>query len=319
MASFSDVWKIANAICDRYERMSIELIAAPVVEPVTLAEAKLQLGFGPMEDSDHLANRILADKLRSFIATARQVVEDQYCHSVFITQTWLLRLDGFPGSNWSYERGGYAQIDLPKPPFQSLQFLRYIDTAGAVQPLTIDTTSGVNAANPQYGYQLGSRGNETQPARIMPPFARPWPPTRMVPSNVMAQFRCGYGGPLTVSVNAGSALVTVQGGYTFNPLDGALLAADPGMRVSIPGAGAAGATLNTNIASVDVTGNATLRDAATTSVVNVTGWFGNPVPKPITTAIKFLVEHYYDHGGCEDAVEPRAIRNLLGPYWNGLS
>jgi hypothetical protein len=33
---------------------SVAIIAGPVAEPITLNDLKLQLGFGPMQDNDHL-------------------------------------------------------------------------------------------------------------------------------------------------------------------------------------------------------------------------------------------------------------------------
>jgi uncharacterized phiE125 gp8 family phage protein len=292
----------------------VVLIQPPAIEPITLAEAKLQLGFGPMQDSDRAASQILNDKLRAFIIAARQDCEN-YTRRAFITQRWLLRRDSFPGHNLRYEWNGYPQIELPKPPFQSVDFVNYVDVSGAVQALTIDTSYGTNPANPEYGYQL-DRGSETQAARLLPPFARPWPPTRMVPANVIVQFRCGYGGPITASMTVGSAVLTVAGGVTWNPDDAPLLTGDTGLPISVPGAGPSGATLNTFIASVDDDGNATLATAASTMVTSVAGWAGVPVPEAIRAAIKMIVEFYYEHGGAQDADLPRVVEALLDPYRN---
>ena len=54
---------------------SIALIAGPVAEPVTLNDVKLQLGFGPMQDSDRAASQILNEKLRAYIVAARRWAE----------------------------------------------------------------------------------------------------------------------------------------------------------------------------------------------------------------------------------------------------
>jgi len=294
----------------------IVLIAEPPIEPITLAEAKLQCGFGPVEDSDRLASQILADKLRPFIIAARTACEN-YTRRTFITQTWLLRRDSFPGHQFRYQWNGYPQIDLPKPPFQSITFFQYVDVSGTLQTLTQDTTYGVNPQFPQYGYQLDP-GSDSQAARLIPPFARPWPPTRMVPGNVVIQFRCGYGGPLTISMNANSAAVSVQGGYVFNPGDAPLLVGDTGLPVSVPGAGANGTTLTTNIASVDQNGNATLATAASTAVTNVPAWFGRPVPEPIRSAIKRCVEVAYDCGDVDWGI-PVDAEALLKPYCNWVA
>lgn len=285
------------------------LVSPPAAEPITLEEAKLQLGFGPMQDSDHVASQILSSKLRPFIRSACRECES-YARRVFITQHWLLRSEGFPGSDWRYNWNGYPTITLPKPPFQSIDFVKYVDTFGAVQDLPLDTTYGNSGL--QYGYQL-VRGSETSPGRLYSGWARPWPPTRMVPSNVMVEFRCGYGGPIAATITANSAVLTCD--MTFNPDDAPLMAGDTGLPISIPGAGASGATLKTFIASVDANGRATLKDAAVTAVAGVTGWAGSPVPEEIRTAIKLTVEAYYNQG-CEGGPLPTAAQRMLDYYRN---
>lgn len=285
------------------------LIAAPASEPVTLAEMKLQLGFGPVEGSTRESEAILNEKLRRFILSARREAES-FTRRVFITQRWLLRLFGFPGKDWRYNWNGYPAIPLATPPFQSVDFVKYVDTFGAVQDLPLDTTYGNSA--PQYGYQL-YRGSEVAPAVIYSSWARPWPPTRMVPSNVMIQFRCGYGQPIVASMTASSAALSCN--MTFNPDDAPLMTGDTGLPISIPGAGASGATLNTFIDSVDQNGNATLKDAAQATVANVTGWAGQPVPEEIRNAIKLIAEAYYNQGA-EGGEMPCAAARMLGYYRN---
>jgi hypothetical protein len=291
--------------------VSIECIAGPVAEPITLHEAKVQLGFGPMQDSDRAAIVDTANLLRPAIAAARAYCEN-YTSRVLVTQRWLLRLDGFPGSDARYNWHGYPSIALPYPPFQSVDFLKYVDVAGAVQDLPRDTTYGNGGL--QYGYQI-ARGSETQCGYIYSAWARPWPPARMVPSNVMVQFRAGYGGPITVSIAAGSAALTVTGGSltSFNADDAPLMAGDTGLSISIPAAGADGETLVTHIASVDpATGQATLADAAVTAVSRVQGWAGKPVPQEFITAIKLMTEYYYGEkqGVLNEDLQTAAEREL---------
>jgi hypothetical protein len=298
--------------------VSIALIAGPVAEPVTLNDVKLQLGFGPMQDSDRAASQILNDKLRAFIVAARQDCEN-WCGRAFITQRWLLRLGGFPGSPSRYNWNGYPAILLPKPPFQSVDFLNYVDTFGNVDALPMDISYGNNGL--QYGYQL-ERGSETQPGVIYSGWARPWPPTRMVPSNVMLQFRCGYGGPITCSMTEGSAVLAVSAGLplTFNYDDAPLMSADTGTPITVQGAGPSGGPLQTFVAAVNpANGQATLANPAAATVANVPGWAGLQVPAVITTAIKFLVEHYYENGGSQDGSLPRVVEALLDPYRNLVS
>lgn len=296
---------------------STTLIIPPTAEPVTLSDVKLQLGFGPMQDSDRAAAQILNDKLRGFITAARKWCED-YCQRAFLTQTYVLRRDSFPGHNLRYEWNGYPEIRLPFPPLQSIVSFQYIDVSGTPQTLTQDTTFGVNPQNPQYGYQL-ERGDDTRFGRLLPPFARPWPPTRMVPANVIVTYRCGFGGPITCSMSASSAALTVNAGQPqkFNNDDQPLLPAETGLAIMVPGAGASGATLQTNIASVNPSdGAATLAAAAQTAVTNAQGWAGIPMPAEILNAIKSLVESYYEHGGKDSAPIPDVVYRSLDPYRN---
>lgn len=286
-----------------------QLIAPAASYPITLAELKLQLGFGPMQDSDRSASQVLNDTLRSHIAAATRECES-YARRVFITQRWILRMGGFPGKNWRYNWDGYPAIQLPKPPFQSIDFVKYVDTAGAVQDLPLDTSYGNNS--PQYGYQL-YRGGETEPARIYSSWARPWPPVRMVPSSVMVQFRCGYGCPFTATVAQGSTALTSS--MAFNADDGALMVGDTGLPISIPGAGPNGATLNTFVLSVS-SGQATLLNAASTAVSNVTAWAGLPVPEEIRNAIKITAQDYYEKRNDGGPLPGAATRNL--DYYRNL-
>jgi hypothetical protein len=293
----------------------IVLVTPPAAEPVSLADIKLQLGFGPMQDSDRAASEILNQKLRDKMLAARKYCEN-YTNRVLVTQTWLIRLDGFPGHNFRYDGRMYPQIQLPKPPLQSVFFFKYVDTAGVVQDLAIDTTYGSSTI--QYVYQL-IRGSETQPARLLSGWARPWPPTRLVPGNVIVQIRCGYGGPITATTVANSTALTTP--MKFNPDDAPLLVGDTGLPISIPGAGLAGTTLNTFVASVDpVTGAATLKDQAKVAVTNVQGWAGVPIPAEFTNAIKLMTEFYYGESQGNLNLDLKvAAEDELGGYRNLVS
>lgn len=289
---------------------SIALISAPVAEPVslTMATKQLNLDDGYTDDDGFITGLITA---------ARQACEN-YTNRVLLTQTWILRRDSFPGHNLRYQWDGYPQINLPKPPFQSVASFQYVDVSGTPQTLTQDTTYGTNPANPQYGYQL-ERGSETQPARLLPPFARPWPPTRMVPANVIVQFRCGYGGPITCSMAQDSAVLTVSGGapLSFNADDAPLLPGETGLPISVPGAGPAGAVLNTFIASVNpANGQATLATPASTAVSGAAGWAGQAVPSAFIRAMLLLIDFYYENRGETNVELPQAVKHELDPYLN---
>lgn len=272
------------------------LISPPPVEPVTLADMKSQCGYSPMQDADHVQADLLAKRLRRLGLVARQQCEN-ITRRVFVTQTWKLLLDGWPHVDKLYRNHGHHAVKLPKQPFQSLGEFTYVDTQGITQPM-----SG-------WGFQTDP-GSDSQPARLNPPYLMPWPPTRLIPNNISITFKCGYGGPVTVSMAASSAVL--GGASRWNP-------GDVGQAISVPGAGAAGVALVSSVASVDGGGIATLADAAATSVADVSAYAGQPVPEVLRQAILFLVEFYDQNGAVTDLPVPRVVMNLLAPYCNWVS
>jgi hypothetical protein len=292
----------------------LRLITPPAVEPVALGDFKNILRI-PLSDTSWDST------LTIFLTAAREQVEN-YCRIALVTQTWQARLDSFPSVPLRYDRNGYPQILLPRPPFQSVDSISYVDTSGATQTLTRDPSYGVNLAAPFYGYQL-EPGGGIMPAAITPPWARPWPPQRMVPANVTIQFRCGYGGPLTVSTTANSAVISSPG-FKFNPDDAPQITGDTGALISIPGAGPlvsdTATPLVTAVASVDNNGVATLAAAATGAVTNASAWLGLPIPFSLQMAIFMQAQFYFEQGAVSDQVEPRVINSLRnGGYRNLVS
>jgi len=278
----------------------LRCIAQPAAEPVTLAQFKGLLRI-PLADTSRDSTLTL------FLQAAREAFEG-YCRIAIVTQTWLYRLDSFPGISPRYDRNGFPQFPLPRPPFQSVDWISYVDTGGVVQTLARDTSYGANPAAPFYGYQM-QPGGGIAPAWISAPWARPNPPQRMVPANTLIQFRCGYGGPLTVSMTSGSAALAAPG-FAFNPDDAPAMVGDVGTPISIPGAGAASAALLSHVAAVDGSGNATLAVPAATSVAAATAWLGDPVPYKLQLGILFLAQHFHEAGAVLDIDEPGVIERL---------
>jgi len=282
----------------------LRLIAPPVAEPVTLTQFKNILRI-PLTDTSR------DDTLNLFLQAAREVFE-AHCRIAIVTQTWLWRMDSFPMVSFAYTRNGFPQIALPKPPFQSLCSFQYVDTSGTVQTLARDTSYGQNVASPFYGFQM-TPGGGMSPAKLTPPWARPWAPQLMVPANTIVQFRAGYGGPLAVSINQASNALVAQG-FLFNADDAPRLAGDTGTKISIPGAGPVvnnvATALVTNVASVDVNGNATLAAPAVTAVAGATAWLGDPVPTRLQLGILFLAQHYHEQGAVVDSDEPGVVDRL---------
>lgn len=139
--------------------MRLTLTTAPATEPLTLADAKLQTHVdGTAED----------DLITSFIASARSEAETRTGRAL-ITQTWTLYLDHFPES---------GEIDLPRPPLQSVTSVQYIDTDGVLTTLatseyTVDTSG-----------ELG---------RVHLAYDKSWPDVRIERNAVRVEYVAGYG------------------------------------------------------------------------------------------------------------------------------
>lgn len=163
--------------------VDIVLVTPPAQEPITVNQVKAQSRIFIAADDDYI-NTIT-------IPSARASVEDELRRAL-ITQTWLLKMDGFPGFNPRYESHGYPTIILPKPPCQSIVEFTYRDTSGVLQTLVQCNPDGTTPDGQFYGYQFDP-GSETQPGRLLPPWARPWPPSRRMPMAVQVTFNSGYG------------------------------------------------------------------------------------------------------------------------------
>lgn len=288
---------------------SLRLITPPAAEPVSVGDLKQLMRISLTDTS--------RDKtLLGFLVAAREDCEN-VTRSKLVTQTWLLKMDSFPGVSIRYDRNGFPEIRLPFAPFQSVDWFKYVDTAGAVQTLLRDTSYGTNPAEPFYGYQLEPGGGSI-PARLLPPWARPWAPQILVPANTMVQFRCGYGGPITASMTQGSALLSAAN-FTFNPDDAPALTGETGTKICIPGAGTSGAALNTFVASVDGSGNATLADPAMEAVVKAAAWLGDPIPEPLKMSILFHAQFLALQNSADDQAIPRIVKSLRDPYANFIS
>jgi uncharacterized phiE125 gp8 family phage protein len=142
---------------------SLSLVTPPVLEPISLQEAKEHCRID-LDDEDAL--------IGSLIIAARQHVEDVTGRQL-ITATWALTLDGWP---WF--------IDVPKAPLLTTPAvaITYLDTNGTTQTL----------ATTQYRVEA-STGPTAGRARIMREYAVVWPTLRSVGNAVTITFTAGYG------------------------------------------------------------------------------------------------------------------------------
>lgn len=171
--------------------MRLQSLSPPAVEPVTLAEAKLHLRVDIADDDAMIT---------SLIKAAREFCETEL-RQALITQQWRLLLDSFPSAGGYYNRaireiwpslGGLPSglgfypgmvpnstgvIDVPKPPVQSIDAVRYYDVQGTLQ--TVPPTT--------YNTSLGT------PGRIQPAYSKVWPIARPTIDAVQIDFTAGYG------------------------------------------------------------------------------------------------------------------------------
>ena len=142
--------------------MSLYLVTAPSVEPITLAEAKRHLKVEVDDDNDLIRGLSLA---------AREHVET-YTGRKLITQTWDQKLCGFPG----------GPIVLPFSPVSSVTSIAYLDQTGASQTWSSALYRTLLPVGPQ-----------AAKAWIEPVYGESYPSTYSVSEPVAIRFVCGYG------------------------------------------------------------------------------------------------------------------------------
>lgn len=142
---------------------SLNLITAPLSEPVSLLEAKNHLRL-------MLDDEVPEESILSFILVAREKIENE-TRRALITQTWEAVSGAFP---WSSD----CPIELELPPLQSVISVKYIDIDGMEQ--TWDSNL----------YQVNTKST---PGLILPVFGESYPETGDVINAVTIEFVAGYG------------------------------------------------------------------------------------------------------------------------------
>lgn len=108
--------------------------------------------------------------IEGLITAARQMCES-ITNRAFVTQTWTLYLEDWPEDDW---------LKLPKGNLQSVESVKYTDSAGTVQTLVEDTDYLVDTYS--------------EPGRIVLAYGESWPTESLYPANPIAiEFTCGYG------------------------------------------------------------------------------------------------------------------------------
>lgn len=136
-----------------------KVIAGPAKEPLSLEEAK---GFL------RITSAAEDDVVLALVAAARKRVE-RGTELALLTQTVEVKLDGFWGS---------CALELPMPPLQGIESIKYLDEAGVLQTLPADT------------YKVSTH---RRPGRVWLAYGKTWPATRAEREAVTITLKAGFG------------------------------------------------------------------------------------------------------------------------------
>jgi uncharacterized phiE125 gp8 family phage protein len=161
----------------------LKLFTAPASEPITTNEAKAHLRIDA-SDEDNL--------ITGYITAARQLCE-LYARRALVTQTWDLSLEQWPGCD---------QIELPRPPLQSVTSISYIDSNGATSTL----------ASSSYIVDTAS-----EPGRVILAYGATWPTVTLRPGPaITVRYVAGYGAAAAVPELYKQALKLIVGHFFEN-------------------------------------------------------------------------------------------------------
>ena len=186
--------------------MALRLITAPTVEPVTLAEAKLQCRVdstdedasfarwisGAREEAEHITGR-------SLLPQTWEKTQDAFRNEVVIgMQTFLPN----PGSLIPLYK---TRIELPMAPVTAVLSVKYLDINGTQQTLA-PTVYAVDIDN--------------EPGSVSLAPGQAWPATYDVPNAVRIRYTTVYADAASVPSNIKNFILLLIGSmYAFRELD----------------------------------------------------------------------------------------------------
>ena len=253
--------------------MKLQLVTAPSLYPVSLAEAKKHLRVTGTDD-DALIYR--------YIGAAVLWVE-QYLGRKLVTQTWKYYLDGFPSANY---------LPIPFGNLQSITHIKYTDTDGTQSTFSTDDYS---------------TDTVSVPGRAVLDYGETWPSdTLQTNSPIEIQFVTGYTYNATVSEDVfdGVGLDDLASGGAYTGTTPAVFevemqtAATPDTFRWRKNRGAWTSGVAVTGAAQNLSDGVTVTFGATTGHTVGEGWeffAGLTVPEDIRNAIFLMVGHFYEN------------------------
>lgn len=179
--------------------MPLKLLTPPTGEPISVDDVKANSRLDVIATDDGL--------IGGLIATARTHLENR-CNRSFLTQTWKLTLDAFPGQ----QSIGSALVDRPyslpdnailleRGPVVSVSSIQYLDMSSTLQTM------------PSTDYALVF---SDEIARITPVFGKIWPIVLPQIGAVVVTFIAGYGVAAAVPAPLIQALKLLVGHFYDN-------------------------------------------------------------------------------------------------------
>ena len=156
---------------------SLKRTTAPVVEPVTLAEAKSHCRVDTSVDDTLIVG---------YIATARELVED-YLDRSLVTQQYVMRLDAFP-----------TEIELPRPPMVA---------SGTATAVSITFTTGDTGGTATLSATQYRVDRDATPGVIRNLYGGSWPSHLLDQNSVTVTWWAGYGDAASVPQRVKSAML----------------------------------------------------------------------------------------------------------------
>lgn len=180
----------------------VEIVTPPASEPIATATARAHLRLGDDTSQDDAVDRC--------IAAARERVEAKLGRAL-VEQTIDVFLDRFPSGGgyllrsvrdcgWDHPRflPGPVAVTIPRPPLQSVSWVKYLDESGTLR--TLDPSA----------YRV--LPSTFMPGRIEPSLsAATWPATAPLLDAVTIRCVCGYGDPSDVPAAITAAILLIVG------------------------------------------------------------------------------------------------------------